>query len=226
MVLSPSTVCFKAVLKSSIVWRHQGNLMRTLSQTQTIWNCPECGLEVSEPRKRGPHLSGCRKKAVYIAPDIKLCTKCKQPRSVSEYSNRNDTWDKLHPWCKVCDRANATKWYREHPEQARESRRAWLQSEEGRKAHRKSVLKYRYKISPEEYEARLAKQDYKCAACGTSEPGGRGAFHIDHDHSCCPGRRSCGKCLRGLLCSACNQILGGIENRPGLLSYLKSWERA
>lgn len=54
---------------------------------------------------------------------------------------------------------------------------------------------------------------------------------IDHDHSCCPpgalgGRKvSCGKCVRGLLCSTCNTALGLLQESPerirGLLSYLE-----
>ena len=31
---------------------------------------------------------------------------------------------------------------------------------------------------------------------------------MDHYHKCCPGKTSCGKCVRGLLCGNCNTILG------------------
>jgi len=34
----------------------------------------------------------------------------------------------------------------------------------------------------------------------------------DHDHVCCSGKKSCGKCLRGLLCHGCNTKLGALEN--------------
>jgi hypothetical protein len=36
---------------------------------------------------------------------------------------------------------------------------------------------------------------------------------VDHDHGCCPGRKSCGKCTRGLLHPACNSWLGQHESR-------------
>lgn len=40
---------------------------------------------------------------------------------------------------------------------------------------------------------------------------------VDHDHRCCPQRgRSCGKCVRRLLCSLCNHAIGIIEGVPGL----------
>lgn len=50
-------------------------------------------------------------------------------------------------------------------------------------------------------------------------------WSIDHDHSCCPGRNSCGKCVRGVICQLCNMGLGSFaDDIPALESailYLK-----
>jgi Recombination endonuclease VII len=37
-------------------------------------------------------------------------------------------------------------------------------------------------------------------------------LEVDHDHSCCPGPYSCGRCVRGLLCHHHNQLIREIEN--------------
>lgn len=34
---------------------------------------------------------------------------------------------------------------------------------------------------------------------------------IDHDHKCCRGGYSCGRCIRGLICVACNITVGFME---------------
>lgn len=34
-----------------------------MENTTDTWFCPDCGVEVQNPRQRGPHLSGCRRKA-------------------------------------------------------------------------------------------------------------------------------------------------------------------
>ena len=42
----------------------------------------------------------------------------------------------------------------------------------------------------------------------------RYSYAVDHDHSCCPGNKSCGKCLGGLLCQKCNVALGYLGDDP------------
>jgi len=74
----------------------------------------------------------------------------------------------------------------------------------------------------------LVAQGGGCAICGTVVPGGKGQFHIDHDHACCPKARSCGKCIRGLLCGNCNVgigMLGDNADRLGkAFSYLADYD--
>lgn len=63
------------------------------------------------------------------------------------------------------------------------------------------------------YAVQLAKQDGHCALCPNKEDNitkGR-RLHIDHDHACCPALKSCGKCVRGLLCGGCNHRIGRLE---------------
>lgn len=83
-----------------------------------------------------------------------------------------------------------------------------------------------YNLSHPEWLALLAAQGGRCAICGTDEPGGVGQFHVDHDHACCPGDKSCGKCIRGLLCHSCNVGIGclgeGVERLMSAAAYLLS----
>ncbi len=50
--------------------------------------------------------------------------------------------------------------------------------------------------------------------------------NIDHDHSCCAGRISCGVCIRGLLCQSCNHMTGFAKDDQTILTdaalYLES----
>lgn len=69
----------------------------------------------------------------------------------------------------------------------------------------------KYGITFDEFTSLLAFQGGGCAICGTTEPGGRGSFCIDHDHACCDEVGSCGRCIRGLLCNVCNATAGALD---------------
>lgn len=79
----------------------------------------------------------------------------------------------------------------------------------------------RHGLTRMEYESLLESQAGMCAGCGTTEAGGKyGTWSIDHDHDCCPGSTSCGKCVRGLLCSSCNWALGHAKDNVDTLLNL------
>lgn len=85
-------------------------------------------------------------------------------------------------------------------------------------------LQYNFKMSREEFDDLLKNQNNVCAICGN--PDNRGfRLTVDHDHKCCQGSRTCGKCNRGLLCGKCNSALGLLgENKTiigNMLSYLE-----
>lgn len=71
----------------------------------------------------------------------------------------------------------------------------------------------RYGLTQEDFDRMLEAQGYACAMGG--EPFTEDTVVcIDHNHECCPEeRRSCGRCIRGLLCVGCNRALGIIERK-------------
>lgn len=79
-----------------------------------------------------------------------------------------------------------------------------------------------YGITAAQYDAMLEKQGGGCAICGEQCSTGR-RLAVDHDHQCCPGTQSCGKCVRGLLCGACNQGIGKLKDSPRLLIAAASY---
>ena len=75
-----------------------------------------------------------------------------------------------------------------------------------------------YKMSLSEYNELLGSQGGRCAICGKVPEEGERALAVDHDHNCCPGKESCGQCVRGLLCYRCNVLLGYAGDSPQVLS--------
>jgi hypothetical protein len=84
-------------------------------------------------------------------------------------------------------------------------------------------LRRTYGITAAVFDAMLAAQGGGCSICGGQSDVGR-RLCVDHDHSCCPGLKSCGKCVRGLLCNSCNRAIGLLGDDPErvrkVISYL------
>lgn len=136
-----------------------------------------------------------------VAPTGRLgrgsqCKACLQVKQ-NEYRNRPDVRKAL----READRAR----YRANPPSPEEIKRQRLWTW--------------YRITPEQYANLLESQGGRCAvqACGATEPGGQGGWHVDHDHACCPGKTSCGRCVRGLLCARCNPMLGFARDDTAVL---------
>lgn len=103
----------------------------------------------------------------------------------------------LHGRCKPCHRADVKRRFNT------------LSQEERSQSDRRRAIKYKYNITPEQYEAMLAAQDNCCAVCERPAEDFARVLHIDHCHET--------GAVRGLLCAVCNTSLGGFRDDPQLL---------
>ena len=71
-----------------------------------------------------------------------------------------------------------------------------------------------YGISGEQYWALYEAQGGTCAICQVAT-GKTKRLAVDHDHACQEGhdpKQGCPKCIRGLLCGPCNELIGRYRN--------------
>jgi hypothetical protein len=92
--------------------------------------------------------------------------------------------------------------------------------------YKHTLILKRYGLSEDDYNTRLSEQNNVCAICQRPASVEGRRLSVDHDHKCCSGKDSCGKCVRGLLCSACNTVLGMMKDDSTVLvraaTYLMS----
>lgn len=73
-----------------------------------------------------------------------------------------------------------------------------------------------YGISADFYWQLYDHQGGRCYVCRKAT-GKSKRLAVDHDHRCCPGTKSCGRCVRGLACGRCNyDVLGKLGDEPEL----------
>lgn len=94
-----------------------------------------------------------------------------------------------------------------HPTQRR-----WLSNAQ---CERCAQLRSRYGMAWAEFLSWAESQRYACAIC--HEDFDDQTPVVDHDHGCCPGRKTCGACVRGLVCQNCNRMLGHAHDDPARL---------
>ena len=143
---------------------------------------------------------------------MKVCTKCGEMKSLQDFSSNSRSRNGRQARCRSCCADWMRNYKEKHPERVRETLVAF---NERRKPYRwKLRMASEYNLTVEQYEAMLESQGGGCAICAGPQSGPGNRFHIDHDHSCCPGVGSCGKCIRGLLCGNCNTMVGLAKESP------------
>lgn len=157
---------------------------------------------------------------IEVHDQLKTCPKCATAQPLTCFYKTQST-------CKSCCSEYTKEWYRKNKDGAISRAKDWVRSNP--KQHRATALMRNYNLPIERYEAFVVEQQNRCAICLVefTDEKRQGAF-VDHDHGCCPGYKSCGKCIRGLICMSCNMTLGLAKDRPQILEkaalYLK--ERA
>lgn len=140
---------------------------------------------------------------------MKTCKRCKLTKSLDNFGKNNRTSDKHANLCRPCDSARVSEWAKKNPDRYKEY-------------YIKRGIS-RHGITQDQFSSLLKTNNGCCWICDAKPDDSR--LCIDHDHSCCSGPYSCGKCIRGLLCSNCNKMVGHFEkgniNIKKIISYLK-----
>jgi len=163
-----------------------------------------------------------------IPDGMKFCSVCKVPKPLGEFRLRSRSKGKRAYECRSCMTEYMNTRYKNEKDDISSKRK------EGYQRNRTKILELaertrlrRFGVTTEWYRQTLEKQEFKCAICGSTKTRNGGQrFSIDHDHDCCPEKRACEKCRRGLLCNQCNLNLGLIENREwfeAVKSYLSRY---
>jgi len=142
----------------------------------------------------------------------KICSMCKIEKPFDEFWKTKGNKDGLQSRCIDCKREEKKIYNQENSEEIAACKRM-----------------YRYKITNKQYNQLLLDQNNSCKTCKI-EFNSTSKYtkpHIDHDHECCEGSMSCGKCVRGILCGSCNVLFGrvndNIQTLQNMINYLKEY---
>jgi hypothetical protein len=149
---------------------------------------------------------------------VKQCKQCLQTKQYPEFNKSSSNKDGYKTICRLCQKAQHDA-YRKSPEGIAK-RKEYDQSKNGKQRRIIAQKKYKYNLSEEQY---LLMIEQGCEMCGSTE-----TLCVDHDHNCCPGTITCGKCIRGILCHNCNKGIGNfkddIDKLQSAINYLRKYK--
>ena len=136
------------------------------------------------------------------------CSDCGVPQTSDNSYKRGDNQEGFRSRCRTCYSARYHK--PSTPEsRARSAARTRRYRREDPERARSNYLRT-YGLTPESFDLLLQSQGGVCGICGVDQCDTGNRFSVDHDHLCCPKGRSCGKCVRGILCRGCNIGIGNL----------------
>ena len=141
---------------------------------------------------------------------------CKHCRGTIRYESNGQ--------CVPCQIKKQQEFYRRNKDKHNAQCRDW--ERRNKRSRKNTKLKYRYNLPWMQFFRLFVRQDGNCAICDLPFTPNN-TPRVDHDHKCCPGERSCGKCVRGLLCFTCNNGIGSLKDDPAILraaaAYVENW---
>lgn len=143
---------------------------------------------------------------------------------------QGDRWQYAKPAAtpgKVCKHADGDAAHRKRPAPYPGPRCATCHRAEKdarRSRSRASAVRRRFGITDAEYQRLYEAQQGRCFICRRAT-GRVKRLAVDHDHRCDQGHEpttGCPECVRGLLCSECNRMLGRLGDDPA--AFLRAAE--
>lgn len=132
---------------------------------------------------------------------IRVCKECNLEKDLE--TDFGKTKSGYRNKCKACVKIRTDAWNKKNPT-----------------AKKRAYVKRHWNMSLEQYELIM---ELGCEVCGATEQ-----LTIDHDHSCCPNKFSCGFCVRGVLCNRHNLaeglLRGNVEEAIALANYMSQFE--
>lgn len=132
----------------------------------------------------------------------KVCKDCRLNKSLGQFYRQKSGKFGHSTICKPCWNQRCAIYNAAHPERIRVANRKYRKENQFRMREltRKSALKIRYGLTPEDYATMVSAQGGYCAICGTCPPKGR-RLCVDHCHETNrPRKLLCDKCNRGIGC--------------------------